>query len=45
MLDFVLQPFPSLTIRTIGGILDMYFLMGPSPAQVVKQYTEVGVAG
>lgn len=43
--DFVLQPAPALTIRTIGGILDMYFFLGPSPVQVVQQYTEVGVAG
>ena len=43
--DFVLQPSPALTMRTIGGILDLYFFLGPSPAQVVQQYTEVGVAG
>ena len=44
-IDFFLQPSPALTIRTIGGILDLFFFLTASPAQVVQQYTEVGVAG
>ena len=44
-IDFFLQPSPALTIRTIGGILDLFFFLTPSPAQMVQQYTEVGVAG
>ena len=44
-IDFFLQPSPALTIRTIGGILDLLFFLTPRPAQVVQQYTEVGVAG
>ena len=44
-IDFFLQPSPALTIRTIGGILDLFFFLTLSPAQVVQQYTEVGVAG
>ena len=43
LLDYVLQPAPGLTIRTLGGILDMYFFLGPSPAEVVQQYSEVGI--
>eukprot|EP00112_Aurelia_sp_Birch-Aquarium-sp1_P009032 Seg2012.11_Seg2012.9 transcript_id=Seg2012.11_Seg2012.9/GoldUCD/mRNA.D3Y31 product="Maltase-glucoamylase intestinal" protein_id=Seg2012.11_Seg2012.9/GoldUCD/D3Y31 len=38
-MDVTLQPTPALTYRTIGGILDFYMLFGPSPEDVVKQYT------
>ena len=44
-IDFFLQPSPALTIGTIGGILDLLFFLTPSPAQMVQQYTEMGVAG
>jgi alpha-glucosidase (family GH31 glycosyl hydrolase) len=31
----------SLTYRTVGGVLDFYFFLGPQPEGVVQQYQEV----
>ncbi|XP_066489729.1 sucrase-isomaltase, intestinal-like [Tiliqua scincoides] len=38
--EVTLSPEPSLTFRTIGGILDFYVFLGPTPENVVQQYTE-----
>ncbi|XP_048460068.1 maltase-glucoamylase [Rhincodon typus] len=38
-MDVTVQPYPSLTYRTIGGILDFYLVLGPNPENVVEQYT------
>ncbi|XP_078266999.1 sucrase-isomaltase, intestinal [Rhinoraja longicauda] len=40
-MDVTLQPTPALTYRTIGGILDFYMVLGPTPEEVVKQYTSL----
>ncbi|XP_046352773.2 lysosomal alpha-glucosidase-like isoform X1 [Haliotis rufescens] len=40
-MEAILQPSPAITWRTIGGILDFYIFLGPTPADVVSQYTEV----
>lgn len=39
--DIILQPTPAVTFRTIGGVLDFYFFLGPTPSAVISQYTEV----
>lgn len=39
-MDVVLQD-TSLTYKTNGGIFDMYIFNGPSPADVVSQYTSI----
>lgn len=41
--EIVLHPSPAITYRTIGGILDFYLFLGPSPEEVVQQYTEVNI--
>jgi len=35
-----LMPAPALTYRTIGGVLDIYLFLGPSPDTVVQQYNQ-----
>ncbi|XP_011639981.1 lysosomal alpha-glucosidase-like [Pogonomyrmex barbatus] len=40
-MDVILQPTPAITFRTIGGIFDIYFFLGPTPADVVKQYSDI----
>ncbi|GFY49527.1 lysosomal alpha-glucosidase [Trichonephila inaurata madagascariensis] len=38
-MDVILQPTPAITFRPIGGILDFFIMLGPSPANVVQQFT------
>ncbi|XP_012576239.1 PREDICTED: maltase-glucoamylase, intestinal [Condylura cristata] len=40
-MDVTFQPLPALTYRTIGGILDFYVILGPTPELVTQQYTEL----
>lgn len=39
--EIVLQPTPAITYRSVGGILDFYFFLGPTPSDVVAQYLDV----
>ena len=39
--EVTLTPHPAMTYRTIGGILDIYMFLGPTPENVVEQYNAV----
>uniref|UniRef100_A0A803W8T6 alpha-glucosidase n=1 Tax=Ficedula albicollis TaxID=59894 RepID=A0A803W8T6_FICAL len=40
-MEFVVQPAPAVTYRTIGGILDFYIFLGDTPEQVVQEYLQL----
>ncbi|XP_054254507.1 maltase-glucoamylase-like isoform X2 [Indicator indicator] len=40
-MDVTFQPSPALTYRTVGGVLDFYMVLGPTPELVVQEYTEL----
>ncbi|XP_053606389.1 lysosomal alpha-glucosidase-like [Plodia interpunctella] len=40
-MDIVTQPTPALTFRTVGGVLDFYIFLGPTPDDVTRQLSDV----
>ncbi|KAL5254076.1 hypothetical protein ACHWQZ_G013739 [Mnemiopsis leidyi] len=39
-MDVILNPYPAITFRTTGGILDFYIFLGPTPAEVMRQFAD-----
>jgi alpha-glucosidase (family GH31 glycosyl hydrolase) len=37
--DVVVQPAPGITYRAIGGVLQLFVVLGPGPRDVYRQYT------
>lgn len=37
-MDIVLQPDNSISFRTVGGVIDLFFFSGPTALDVIKQY-------
>ncbi|XP_031467708.1 maltase-glucoamylase, intestinal-like, partial [Phasianus colchicus] len=40
-MEFVVQPTPAVTYRTIGGVLDFYVILGDTPEHVVQEYVKL----
>ena len=38
--EWTMTPNPSFVYKTIGGVLDMYFFLGPSPSECNQQYSQ-----
>ncbi|KAA0198026.1 hypothetical protein HAZT_HAZT009475 [Hyalella azteca] len=41
IMEAELIPKPGLALRAIGGVMDLFFLLGPAPNSVVQQYAQL----
>lgn len=39
--EVALNPGPSISFRTSGGLMDIHVFLGPTPKDVIRQYTDV----
>ena len=44
-MEVVFLPSPALTIRALGGIMDIYVIVGDSPEQLIQRYHQVLQSG
>ncbi|GFT05867.1 sucrase-isomaltase, intestinal [Nephila pilipes] len=40
-MDVTLLPAPGITFRTVGGVLDLFFIVGTDPENLVELYTDL----
>ena len=40
-MEMYLTPVPAITMRLMGGIIDLFFFLGPTPLAVTEQLTDV----
>lgn len=40
-MEVITQPAPALTYRALGGIFEFFIFLGPTPADVVRQYNDL----
>ncbi len=40
-IDYTLLPYPALSLKTTGGILDFFVFIGDNPEEVIQLYTSL----
>jgi alpha-glucosidase (family GH31 glycosyl hydrolase) len=40
-IEYTLLPYPALSLKTIGGILDFFVFIGENPEEVIHLYTSL----
>ncbi len=40
-IEYTLLPYPALSLKTIGGILDFFVFIGENPEEVIQLYTSL----